>query len=99
DRDRESAHALRWHARTRRFATDRPLPDDLAQGPLRWQLDTLAWSFHLDDPTDRRRSTAEIPHALAEELAVDLPLFPSALSARHPALAAYRDFLGRLPRR
>jgi hypothetical protein len=102
--DREGALALRWHAQIRRFAADRRLPADFAQGPLRWQLDTLAWSFHLDldrgdDPAGRRRSGAEVPHALGEALAVDVPLRSTPLSARHPALAAYRDFLGPFPRR
>jgi hypothetical protein len=100
--DREGTLALRWHDQVRRFADDRRLPDDFARGPLRWQLDTLAWSFHLDpadDPAASRRSDAEVPDALGEALAVDVPLPRLALSARHPALAAYRDYLGRLPRR
>jgi hypothetical protein len=98
---REPALALRWHAQIGRFAADRPLPEDFARGPLRWQLDTLAWSFHLDNdgPAGVQRSAAEVPHALAEALASDLPLAPSGLSPRYPALVAYRDFLSRLPRR
>jgi hypothetical protein len=99
---REGSLALRWHDRVRRFADDRRLPDDFALGPLRWQLDTLAWSFHLDgddDPESGRRSSAEVPHALGEALAVDIPVRPTGLSARYPALSAYRDFLGPLPRR
>jgi hypothetical protein len=109
-REHNATLALRWHALLRRFADDRPLPRDFARGPLRWQLDTLAWSFHLDpdpgpvagdDPPRARHSPAELLHALGEALAVDVPLPPppAPLSARHPALAAYRDFLGRLPRR
>jgi hypothetical protein len=99
--DRESALALRWHARMHRFAPDRPLPGDFSRGPLRWQLATLAWSFHLDsnDLSEGRRSPSEAVHALSEALANDLPLAPCRLSERHQALAAYRDFLGRLPRR
>jgi hypothetical protein len=100
--DRDRVLALRWHARIGRFAADRPLPRGFTQGPLRWQLDTLAWSFHFDaeaGAVDRRRSVAEIPHALAAALASDLPLPPTALARRHPALAAYCDFLARLPRR
>ena len=99
--DRDSALALRWHAQMRRFAGDRPLPADFARGPLGWQLDTLAWSFHLDpdDLSGGRRSPSEVVHALGEALASDLPLAPCRLSARLPALAAYRAFLGRLPRR
>ena len=76
------------------------MPGDFARGPLRWQLATLCWSFHLDDdPTAPRRSPAEIPHALADALAVDLPVRATPLSARYPALAGYVEFLGRLPRR
>ena len=98
--DHERSLALRWHAHIRRFADDRPLPADFARGPLRWQLATLCWSFHLDDdPTAPRRSPAEIPHALADALAVDLPVRATPLSARYPALAGYVEFLGRLPRR
>jgi hypothetical protein len=99
--DRDSALALRWHARIRRFAADRPLPGDFAHGPLGWQLATLAWSFHLDpdEPSGARRSPSEVVHALGEALANDLPLAPCRLSERHRALATYRDFLGRLPRR
>ena len=41
--------ALAWHAHARRFTSDRPLPADFASGPLCWQLDTLRWSFHLDE--------------------------------------------------
>ena len=103
-RDGASGHdrdlALRWDALVRRFTDDRALPKGFARGPLRWQLDTLAWSFHLDDDPDApRRSPAEVPHALAEALAVDVPLRATPLAARHPALVAYLEFLGRLPRR
>jgi hypothetical protein len=97
-RDRDLA--LRWHERVRRFADDRPLPVGFARGPLRWQLDTLSWSFHLDgDPAARRRSAAEVPHAIGEALATDVPLRATPLSGRYPALASYAAFLGRLPRR
>ncbi len=81
------------------------LPANFPNGPLRWQLDTLAWSFHLDEvlliPSRvGQRSLAEIPHALAQALALDVlapprrPWSPATL-----ALASYRAFLGRLPRR
>jgi hypothetical protein len=97
---RDRAMALEWHAQVRRFADDRPLPPGFARGPLRWQLDTLAWSFHLDDPTTAPvRSPAEVPHALADALAIDAPLRPNSLTVSYPALAAYAEFLGRLPRR
>ncbi|SIO30381.1 hypothetical protein SAMN05444166_3628 [Singulisphaera sp. GP187] len=92
--------AREWHLRTRRFAPDRALPAHFRDGPLRWQLDTLTWSFHLDDePNAHRRSPAEIPHALANALALDVSLNETPLVASHPALAAYRKFLDRLPRR
>jgi hypothetical protein len=100
--DHDGALALRWHARIGHFVPDRPLPRAFAQGPLRWQLDTLAWSFHLEvssDPVASRRSTAEVAHALAAALANDLPLPPPTLVTRYPALAAYHDFLRCLPRR
>jgi hypothetical protein len=104
DADSSSAHdralALRWHACVRRFADDRALPERFTHGPLRWQLDVLAWSFHDDsDLSGHHLTTAEIPHALAESLTVDVPLRPTPLTARYPALASYIAFLGRLPRR
>ncbi|WP_406698757.1 hypothetical protein V5E97_07710 [Singulisphaera sp. Ch08] len=97
---RDRGLALEWHMQTRRFAPDRALPAGFQNGPLRWQLDTLAWSFHLDDEsTALRRSPAEIPHALAHALAVDFSLRETPLVANHPALADYRKFLSRIPRR
>ena len=103
----ESGHdagmAMRWDAHARRFADDRPLPDDFRFGPLRWQLDVLAWSFHGESssssPTPSGVSAAEVVQALGESLAVDTPLRPTPLSARYPALSSYLTFLGRLPRR
>jgi hypothetical protein len=96
---RDRAQALAWHHLIGRFAPDRVLPEGFPNGPLRWQLDTLAWSFHLDAERTRRRNPSEVPHALSEALAVDVSLLPNPLAARHPALTAYRDFLSRLPRR
>ena len=96
-RDPAAARALDWHAQVGRFADDRPLPAGFERGPLRWQLDTLAWSFHLEP--DPIRSPAEVPHGLARDLAVDGPIRPNPLADRHPALADYAAFLGRLPRR
>lgn len=96
----ERSLALRWHAHIRRFADDRPLPADFARRTLRGQLATLCWSFHLDDdPAAPRRSPAETPHALADALAVDLPVRATPLSALYPALSGYIEFLGQLPRR
>lgn len=101
---RDRSLALAWHTQIRRFAPDRALPANFPNGPLRWQLDTLAWSFHLDEVLLNpslvgQRSLAEIPHALAQALALDISLRETPLVARHPALASYRAFLGRLPRR
>jgi hypothetical protein len=101
ERGKDRDLALAWHARVRRFAGDRPLPAGFARGPLRWQLDTLSWSFHLDGGSRaaRRRRAAEVPHALAEFLTVDVPTRPVSLSPRYPALADYARFLAGLPRR
>ena len=88
--------ALAWDAHLRRFLPDRPLPRDFPSGPLRWQLDVLAWSFHLPPS---RGPTSEAADALADALAVDGPTRPGPLAARYPALAEYARFLGRLPRR
>ncbi len=97
DPDPSRIRALAWDEHLRHFAPDRPLPRDFARGPLRWQLDTLAWSFRL--PPDPRRSAAEVPFALADALAVERPVRPSPLAVRYPALESYARFLGRLPRR
>jgi hypothetical protein len=93
----DTTRALAWDRQVRRFVADRPLPADFARGPLRWQLATLAWSFHLD--SDPRRPAAEAPYDLADALSVDGPVSPSSLAGRYPALADYARFLGRLPRR
>ena len=96
--------ALRWHALIERFQGDRPLPDDFTQGEPRWQLATLAWSFHIEaepgviEALDRG-GIAEIVHALADALAVDQSLAASSLSNRYPVLDDYRRFLGSLPRK
>ncbi|HEV3165310.1 MAG TPA: hypothetical protein VGZ22_14885 [Isosphaeraceae bacterium] len=97
ERDPERAEALAWHRQVLRFAADRPLPADFARGPLRWQLDTLAWSFHVEP--NPRWSVAEVPHALADVLAVERPIHSSSLITRYPPLDAYARFLSRLPRR
>jgi hypothetical protein len=100
DGARDRALALAWHAHVCRFLGDRALPEGFAQGPLRWQLATLAWRFHVDaDVASPRRSITEVPHALAEALAVDFPLRNLAQAQRYPALGSYLAFLRRLPRR
>jgi hypothetical protein len=93
----EPRRALAWHAHIRHFLADRPLPPDFQHGPLRWQLDVLSWSFHVEP--DPRLSTAEVPHHLASALAVETSLRPIPLAGRYPALAAYAEFLEQLPRR
>ncbi len=98
-RDRDLAR--QWDSRIRRFIPDRVLPSDFATGPFRWQLDTLAWSFHLDDfSLSHRRSPLEATHALADALALDVPVRPLSLGKQeYPALQHYFTFLDRLPRR
>jgi hypothetical protein len=100
----DAALALRWHALTRRFLADRPLPAGFAAGPTRWQLAVLAWSFHVDEePGVIQALTRGVPeetvHALADALEVDVPIPPTSLAGRYPALDRYRRFLGGLPRR
>ena len=57
----------------------------------------LAWSFHLGGgAADRLRSPSERVQALGDWLAADVPLRPTPLSGRHPALASYLAFLGRI---
>lgn len=90
------SRALAWDEQIRRFVPDRPLPTDFASGPLRWQLDTLAWSFHL--PPDPRLAPAELPHALGHALAVEGSARSNPLTDRYPALGEYERFLLRLPR-
>jgi hypothetical protein len=97
DPDPEADRALAWEAHLRRFAPDRPLPPDFATGPLRWQLEVLTWSFHLEP--DPHRPAAEVPAHLADRLAVDVSTRPSPFESRYPALRAYARFLDRLPRR
>jgi hypothetical protein len=94
----DAAQALSWHEIVSRFVPDRPLPGDFDHGPLVWQLDMLAWSYHL--PPDLARRPAEVPHALADALALDShgrSFSPGA--SNYPAVNSYALFLARLPRR
>ncbi len=91
------SRALAWDEQIRRFLPDRPLPPDFDGGPLRWQLETLAWSFHV--ALDPRLAAAEVPHALGHALAVEGSVRPNPLAGRYPALAEYARFLERLPKR
>jgi hypothetical protein len=93
------ARALAWDAHIRRFAPDRPLPADFDRGPLRWQLEALAWSFHLEGNLDPGLAPAEVPPALADALAFEGTLAANPLAVRFPTLADYARFLARLPRR
>jgi hypothetical protein len=93
----DAARALAWDAHVRHFLPDRPLPADFARGPLRWQLATLAWSYHLEP--DPRRAASEIPVDLGDTLSLDRPIRPSPLAGRYPPLVDYARFLARLPRR
>ncbi len=91
------SRALDWDAQIRHFLPDRPLPPDFARGPLRWQLDTLGWSFRVEP--DPRKTLGEIPRALADALSLDEPIRPNPLAARYPPLSDYAAFLAKLPRR
>ncbi|MFO0950243.1 MAG: hypothetical protein U0835_03650 [Isosphaeraceae bacterium] len=101
---RARALAIAWHDAVRRFAPDRPLPDDFRSGSLRWQLAVLFWSFHLEPPADRvgegpRRTVSELAQAFAGSLAREVAVGPDPLTERYGALAGYAAFLARLPRR
>ena len=50
-------------------------------------------------PARGHRSPGEISQAFADALAVNVSLRPNALNGRYPALGAYAEFLGKLPRR
>ena len=56
------SRALTWDTEIQHFIGNRPLPTDFETGPLRWQLATLAWSFHFEPFT--RTTIAETPAAL-----------------------------------
>ncbi len=98
--DPEAAALRRADALIRRFAPDRPLPVDFRKRSLASQVETFAWSFHGEEShaavrAGPRPSPSEVVQALGQRLAVAgsirLPLLP--------ALADYRAFLVRLPRR
>ncbi len=106
ERDRLAAEPdgdrlLEWDAHIRHFLPDRPLPLAMYQdGPLRWQLDTLAWAFHIEP--DPRLTLTEIPYALSDALSLPRPVHTwdaEPYAARYPAAAPYAEFLARLPRR
>lgn len=94
--DPEARRVLGWDARLRRFAPDRPLPEDLSGGSTRWQVAMLAWSFHVDPHPGL--APPEMAFALFEALARPESIRPSPLETRYPALADYARFLARLPR-
>jgi len=89
------SRALEWDRLIRRFLPDRPLPTDFSSGPLRWQIDTLAWSFRLDP--DMTLTSAEALDALSEALTLDEPVRPNPLESTYPAIREYATFLERIP--
>ena len=89
------SRALAWDRLIRHFVADRPLPANLATGPLRWRIDTLAWSFHLEP--DPRLTPVEAVDAIADALKLDEPLAVNPLETKYPALAEYAWFLMRVP--
>lgn len=91
------SRALEADRIVRRFVADRPLPRGFASGPLRWRIDTLAWSFHVEP--DPRLTPVEAVEALADALTLGEPVRPNPLEGRYPALAAYAEFLRKLPAR
>lgn len=97
DPDPEAVRALSWDEHLRRFAADRPLPNDFDRGPVRWQLAVLAWSFHLE--TTAGEPPVEVLRRLEDWLSVDVATRPSPLSDHYPTLADYGRFLSRMPRR
>jgi len=91
------SRALAWDRHIRHFVADRPLPPDFAEGPLRWRIDTLAWSFHLEP--NPLLTASEAVDAISDALKLDEPIAANPLEAKYPALAEYARFLGRLPMR
>jgi hypothetical protein len=93
----DSQRALAMHAHILHFLPDHPLPANFSRGTLRWQLVTLAWSFHIAH--DSRRKISEIPAELSEALAGPASLKAASAAFRFPEVAEYEKFLARLPRR
>ncbi|MDB5351381.1 MAG: hypothetical protein JWN86_2628 [Planctomycetota bacterium] len=89
------SRALAWDRLIHRFVRDRPLPPDLSSGPLRWQIDTLVWSFHLEP--DPKLTAPEAVDALADALKLDEPIQPNPLEGKYPTLIPYERFLKHLP--
>ena len=97
------SRALAWDRQIRHFVADRPLPgplegsnlEMLGSGPLRWQVDWLAWSFHVEP--DPKLTILEAIDALADALTLDEPIRRNPLEATYPALAEYAKFLAKLP--
>ncbi len=72
---RDGALALRWDERVRRFADDRPLPAGFAAARCAGSSTrSPGRSTSTTTRRARRRSAAEVPHALGEALATDVPL-------------------------
>ena len=93
----ESERVLAMHAHILHFLPDHPMPATFSRGTLRWQLVTLAWSFHVSH--DSRRKVSEIPAELSEALAAPTSVKAGSAAFRFPEVAEYEKFLARLPRR
>ena len=91
------SRALAWDRRIRGFAADRALPRGFGTGPLRWQIDTLAWSFHQEP--DPILTPSEAVDALADALKLDEPIRANPLASKYRTLGEYAKFLGTLPLR
>ncbi len=85
-----------WHDHLLHFLPDRALPADFTDGPLDWQLQVLAWTFHVDLAA---RPLEEWPAHLAESLSPPFVVRSSSLEDTYPPLVEYAKFLRRLPRR
>ena len=94
------SRAIAWDSMIHRFVADRWPPEPTSQraindGPLRWQIDTLAWSFHLE--LDSKLTTAEVVDAISDVLKLDEPIQSNPLEEKYHSLGEYAKFLRRLP--
>jgi len=91
-RDREIV--LVWDDHMQSFRSDRPLPRDFSERPLREQVALFAWSFRV--PADPRQPIDELPRIMIETMGIDRSVMPSSVRARFPVLTEYQRFLSRL---
>ena len=87
------SRALAWDRQIRHFVEDRPTLT--GSEPLRWGIDTLSWSFHVEP--DPKLTILEAIDALADALTLDEPIQPNPLEAKYPVLGDYAKFLAKLP--